>query len=214
MACGIPSRDQPPLQRGDLGHGLARPGRGQGLGGGRGILPGLGAAQRVDHPNGLLRIERRPGAPQRHGIPPPGGGEVGAVHVIGHPGGVQGGLGRGMQRARLLQHMGPSQEAARQRRMAGIRNQRAEGGRRHRLGRGRMSPADIRRGIAAMRALLQPAGHGAAQRLARPQVEVRGLFRRRRAERRLPALGAADGATQDARCAGGARAGGRRAGGG
>mgnify|MGYP003895085801 CR=1 FL=1 len=79
------------------------------------------------------------------------------AEVIGHPGGLQGGLGRGVHRASLLEHQAPGQEAAGQRRDGVVGEQSAEGRRAHRLGRRRMGTSDVGRRIAAARALLQPA---------------------------------------------------------
>ena len=208
MAAGIARRDQAAFQRDDLRHRLGRGEGGEFTRRRLRILPGLGSAQRIDHAHRLLGIERGAGAPQRHRLLPPGACEVRLAGIIRHPGGLQRRLGRGVQRARLLQHMAPGEEAARERRVRGVLDQRAERRGGDRGGRGRMRAGDGRRGIAAMRALLQPARHGRAHRFARAQVEIRRLFGRRRPEGRLAAFAPADtagglpGSTGTRRCGG------------
>ena len=110
----------------------------------------------------------------------------------------------GMKGAAFLQHMCPAQEAAGEGRVRRLVHQRAEGGGGHGLGHGRVRARDVGRRIAAMGALLQPEAHGGAQRLPGAQIQVRGLFRRRRDGAGLPAFRSADRAAHHAGLAAGA----------
>lgn len=122
----ILSSDQPPLQGNDLADGL-RQRKPCELDGGRlGILPGFGSTQGIDHPHRLLGIERRTAAPQRDGFLAPGACEVRLSGVIGDPGRLQRRLGRRVKSTRLLEDMGPGEEATGERRVGSVLDQRTK----------------------------------------------------------------------------------------
>ena len=58
MPAAVARLDQPQLQRQHLGDAVGRLPVEQGAGGGGGIVPGLGTAQRIDDANLLLGIQR------------------------------------------------------------------------------------------------------------------------------------------------------------
>jgi len=184
-------RDQPRLQSGNLRHSFGRFARRQGFHGGFGFGEIARTAQRINDADGLLSIQSGTASPQCDRFAPPKPRQIVAIEVIRDPSGMQRCFCGRMQGASFFQHMPPSQKAPGQNRVRRIGNQRAIGCRCHGLRARRMRFRNIGRGIATMRAGLQPARHGGPNRRPRAQIQIGRLFRCGRAKALLAAFMAA-----------------------
>ena len=162
------SRNQPRFQGSHLRHGFGRVERSKRFRRPFRFRKIPRAAQSINHADRLFGIKRRAAPPKCHGFTPPLPRQIVAVQIIRHPSRVQGCFRRRVQGAGFFQYMRPGQKAPRQNRMRRIRNQSPVRRCRYGLRASRMCFRNIGRGIAAMRAGLQPARHGGTHRLARP----------------------------------------------